>query len=126
MRCAPRAAVRWVGPETFHITLQFLGETQKAEGSRRRLHGQRQAVTVTFRGAGFFPNPNRARVFWAGIEGDEKPPTLVNESAPLLRRSDSSASRRNTIPTSRWRAQAADDRMPGRATRLHPDCNRCA
>ena len=23
--------VRWVGPETFHITLQFLGETQKAE-----------------------------------------------------------------------------------------------
>ena len=24
--------VRWVGPETFHVTLQFLGETKQAEG----------------------------------------------------------------------------------------------
>ena len=29
--------VRWVGPETFHITLQFLGETKKLEEIQRAL-----------------------------------------------------------------------------------------
>ena len=29
--------VRWVGPETFHITLQFLGETKKVDEIRQAL-----------------------------------------------------------------------------------------
>ncbi len=71
--------VRWVGPETFHITLQFLGETQNVEEIKTALAiVNTQRVMITFRGAGFFPNPARARVFWAGIESDEKLQDLVN------------------------------------------------
>lgn len=77
--------VRWVGPETFHITLQFLGETQKAEEIKIALATVQAApVTVSFGGAGFFPNPNRARVFWAGIHSDEKLQTLVDEIGTAL------------------------------------------
>ena len=71
--------VRWVGPETFHITLQFLGETTKLEEIKRALNEVKgEPVTLTFRGAGFFPNPQRARVFWVGIESDQRLQTLVN------------------------------------------------
>jgi 2'-5' RNA ligase len=63
--------VRWVGPETFHITLQFLGETNKLDEIKSALAGVTSAPTVlAFRGAGFFPNANRARVFWVGIDSD--------------------------------------------------------
>ena len=73
-------AVRWVGPETFHITLQFLGETQKVEEIKTALATvNAKPVTTTFSGAGFFPNPNRARVFWVGIKSDDELQRLVNE-----------------------------------------------
>lgn len=68
---APSA--RWVGPETFHITLKFIGEKlpQEAEDIKRTLATvQAGHTTVSFRGTGFFPNPRSARVFWVGIEAD--------------------------------------------------------
>jgi RNA 2',3'-cyclic 3'-phosphodiesterase len=64
--------VRWVGPETFHVTLQFLGETQKFDSLRSALQQVRgTAVPLAFRGTGFFPNPKSPRVFWIGIESDD-------------------------------------------------------
>lgn len=82
-RIAP--SVRWVGPETFHITLQFLGETQKLEEIKTALAMVKaESVTVTFRGVGFFPNADRARVFWVGIESDEKLQRLATELATVL------------------------------------------
>ncbi len=64
--------VRWVGPQTFHITLQFLGETERLEEIRTALQQVRGAeVPLSFRGTGFFPNPKSPRVFWVGIESDE-------------------------------------------------------
>ena len=64
--------VRWVGPETFHVTLQFLGETRKLDDIRDVLKNVHCApVQISFRGAGFFPNPRAPRVFWVGIDGDE-------------------------------------------------------
>jgi 2'-5' RNA ligase len=72
--------VRWVAPETFHITLQFLGETQKLEPITTALATVRaKPVTMSFRAAGFFPNPNRARVFWVGIHSDPNLEHLVSE-----------------------------------------------
>lgn len=70
--------VRWVGPETFHITLQFLGETNKGDAIKAAL-AQVKAVPVplAFRGAGFFPTPQRARVFWVGIEAGAELQSLV-------------------------------------------------
>lgn len=79
--------VRWVGPETFHITLQFLGETQKLDEIKAALASVNAgSTTVTFRGVGFFPNPNRARVFWVGIGSDERLQELVNNVGAALAR----------------------------------------
>ena len=83
-RLAP-SGVRWVAPETFHITLQFLGETQKVEDIKSALATvHARPVTASFRGAGFFPNPNRARVFWIGIESGANLQHLVAEIGTAL------------------------------------------
>jgi RNA 2',3'-cyclic 3'-phosphodiesterase len=71
--------VRWVAPETFHITLQFLGETTKLDEIRAALHKVPGApIRITFRNAGFFPNPKSPRVFWIGIETDDGLQQLVD------------------------------------------------
>jgi 2'-5' RNA ligase len=78
--------VRWVGPETFHVTLQFLGETKKFDEIRRALKTVKaESVQLAFRGSGFFPNPKAPRVFWVGIESDEKLQTLADFVASATR-----------------------------------------
>ena len=70
--------VRWVGPETFHVTLQFLGETKKLDEIRQALQQVKSPpLQMSFRGTGFFPNPKAPRVFWIGIEGDRRLQGLV-------------------------------------------------
>jgi 2'-5' RNA ligase len=63
---------RWVRTENLHVTLKFIGEvsTEKLGDIRAALSAVHsdQAVALDFRGVGFFPNENRPRVFWAGIE----------------------------------------------------------
>jgi 2'-5' RNA ligase len=63
---------RWVRPGNLHVTLKFLGEVEEAKvgAIRNALEEMRgeQAVTLNFRGTGFFPNEKHPRVFWAGIE----------------------------------------------------------
>ena len=59
--------LRWPPPETWHITLQFLGETQAEQyaGITERLRGLRaEPVPVALEGLGFF---ERAGIFHAGI-----------------------------------------------------------
>ena len=74
--------VRWVGPETFHVTLQFLGETKRVDEIRRALKEVgAEAVQLAFRGAGFFPTPKSPRVFWVGIESDQHLQTLADSIA---------------------------------------------
>ena len=61
--------VRFVGTESFHVTLKFLGETDKLESVLKELAGVGGSpFPVEFRGYGFFPGPKNPRVFWAGIE----------------------------------------------------------
>ncbi len=65
--------VRWVSPESLHVTLKFIGEAapEKVEEIKAALHGLQAAPTeVAFSGAGFFPTARAARVFWIGIEAD--------------------------------------------------------
>ena len=70
--------IRWVAPETFHVTLQFLGETNKLDEIRRALQTvQGPPISIAFGGASFFPNPRAPRVFWAGIQNDEHLQELV-------------------------------------------------
>ena len=77
--------VRWVSPETFHVTLQFLGETRKLaeiQAALRLVKGS--PITLTFRNAGFFPTPRSPRVFWVGIEADEYLQDVVKSIAEAL------------------------------------------
>jgi len=61
--------VRFVGPESFHITLKFLGETNQADQIRSALRNVKgRQFPISFRGYGFFPGAKNARVFWVGIE----------------------------------------------------------
>lgn len=62
---------RWTRPEGWHLTLKFLGESEK--GTLERLAsdlGPRLAslseVAVELSGGGFFPSPARPRVAWIG------------------------------------------------------------
>ena len=71
---------RWVKPETFHVTLKFLGETkpETAEELKRELTKlQHEKFDIHFGGCGFFPNPRSARVFWIGVDADDRLPQLA-------------------------------------------------
>jgi RNA 2',3'-cyclic 3'-phosphodiesterase len=77
--------VRWVSPETFHITVQFLGETHIVEEIHAALHQAHPAVIpMAFRGTGFFPNANSPRVLWVGIESDERLQRLADAIGDVL------------------------------------------
>jgi 2'-5' RNA ligase len=74
---------RWVRPENLHVTLKFIGEISPA-----KLHGIRDAlsairtdapVDLQFHGLGFFPNGDRARVLWAGVNASPNLPPLAGE-----------------------------------------------
>ncbi len=72
--------VRWVGPETFHITLKFIGEqpSQALDALKANLRDVRgMPTTIKFCGPGFFPTAKAARVFWVGMEHDENLPALA-------------------------------------------------
>lgn len=66
-------AASWVREEAQHLTLAFLGEHDE---SLVDVLAAPLAITIAtipqfearVRGAGFFPNPRRARVGWAGLE----------------------------------------------------------
>ncbi|HUK48589.1 MAG TPA: RNA 2',3'-cyclic phosphodiesterase [Terriglobales bacterium] len=67
-------AARWVSAESLHVTLKFIGEkpdamVKKIETALASIHCE--VFQIRFSGAGFFPTPRAARVFWVGIEADE-------------------------------------------------------
>jgi 2'-5' RNA ligase len=78
--------VRWVSSGTFHITLQFLGESEKREAIHAALQLVRGApISIAFRGTGFFPNAKAPRVFWVGIDADQSLQLLVTGIASALK-----------------------------------------
>jgi 2'-5' RNA ligase len=72
------SAIRWTRPEGVHLTLQFLGDVPRRQiagieaALRKACSGPRPAQVRTA-GLGVFPNPNRPRVLWIGLEGDLQP-----------------------------------------------------
>lgn len=67
--------VRWVAPQSIHLTLKFLGDVPA-----ERIPAVTQAVTQAAKGhkplslllatAGCFPDLRRPRVIWVGLQGD--------------------------------------------------------
>src|SRR5690242_18586658 len=84
-RMAPDA--KWVGGETYHVTLKFIGEWKRGvkEVISALENVQASPVAIAFRNSGFFPNPRAPRVFWVGIEAD-------TNLAPLASRVDEACS----------------------------------
>ena len=73
-----RADVKWVRPESIHITLKFLGDIAEdrvddvARAIQRGVEGA-GPFPVSVGGAGMFPAGGRPRVFWVGVkEGERK------------------------------------------------------
>ncbi|RQW02915.1 MAG: RNA 2',3'-cyclic phosphodiesterase [Calditrichaeota bacterium] len=68
--------VKWVKPESIHLTLKFLGNvtTDQRDSVFSALEEifrtPPPALSLIATGAGVFPNHRRPRVFWVGIEGD--------------------------------------------------------
>ena len=67
--------VRWVGLDGIHLTLKFLGNIDPAqiedltEAMRRPSLGA-SSFRLLLSGLGTFPNENRPRVIWAGVQGE--------------------------------------------------------
>jgi len=68
-------AASWVPEERLHLTLAFLGElgegaAAEVAGTLRAAAAEREPIALRLRGGGAFPRPERARVLWAGVDGD--------------------------------------------------------
>ncbi|WP_424536523.1 RNA 2',3'-cyclic phosphodiesterase [Sphaerisporangium viridialbum] len=66
--------LRWVAPETWHVTMTFLGEVAeevlpRLEVRLARAAGRYPPMTLAFGGAGAFSSAARARVVWLGLSG---------------------------------------------------------
>jgi len=75
-------SVRWVAPESIHITLKFIGEMpeKRLEDVDTELRGFTwKPFTITVRSVGFFPGKRSPRVFWAGLEA----PTMKDMAEEL-------------------------------------------
>ena len=81
---------RWVKPESLHVTLKFIGEQPEVALDRIKLAMADVQVTsaeIHFRGYGFFPTVNAARVFWIGMESGPQLSALaaaIDDKMPAL------------------------------------------
>jgi RNA 2',3'-cyclic 3'-phosphodiesterase len=71
---------RWARVEGLHVTLKFIGNVDDAVVEQIKIvlkSAKAAPFDVKFTGVGFFPNPNAARVFWAGVDGSDPLPRLA-------------------------------------------------
>jgi 2'-5' RNA ligase len=74
-------AVRWIQPESLHLTLEFLGwvaddRIVELNASLGPVAARSAPFTMRLEGFGGFPDIRRARVFWIGIQVSEALTTL--------------------------------------------------
>lgn len=77
--------VRFVGLQTYHITLKFIGETGKFEQICDALRAVKPtSIQVNICNVGFFPNARQPRVFWAGIYANNNLAQLSKDVSQTL------------------------------------------
>jgi 2'-5' RNA ligase len=79
--------LRWVSPESLHITLKFIGEQPESkvgviESALAKVSAP--SMRISFRGCGFFPAQKSARVFWIGVEAGAELPQLAKQLEETL------------------------------------------
>jgi 2'-5' RNA ligase len=67
---------KWVRLESIHLTLKFLGyvapeQIPSLQDAFLPVISKYSSFSVHVRGVGFFPNPRRPSVLWAGVEAQE-------------------------------------------------------
>jgi len=67
--------LRWVRPEGIHMTLKFFGDIREGDVANISAVAEKAAAAVAkfelaIGGAGVFPDLNRPRVVWLGMDGD--------------------------------------------------------
>lgn len=109
------AGLRWVEPESWHVTLAFLGSVPASDLSRviaaaervARAHG---SMTLSTGGPGAFPSPRRARVAWHGIaDSDGRLAALATDLREALGLADASPLRAH-VTLARARREPVDMR----------------
>jgi 2'-5' RNA ligase len=69
------ARIRWVKPESIHLTLKFIGDASPGSVSKITNNLEKPAVNrskfeITVGGLGCFPNWHKPRVVWVGVSED--------------------------------------------------------
>lgn len=71
----PQDVVRWVTPESIHLTLSFLGDTapstlEEVASGLDKVAANSPPFTLFLDQLGCFPNQRRPRVVWVGLKGE--------------------------------------------------------
>ena len=77
--------LRLVRPEGVHLTLKFFGDIDEQQvaaitDAMSSVAARHAPFNLTLGAPGAFPNANRARVLWIGVEGDLQPLRLLQGS----------------------------------------------
>lgn len=92
--------VKWVDPDSIHLTLKFLGNV-KPEMTTQITELVREAslgfspFQLEIKGLGVFPNPRRVQVIWVGVSGD------VEKLLKLQKAVESNLTRLGFVPEAR-------------------------
>ena len=68
------ADLKWVKPESMHLTLKFLGETPESQvpdikEALKEACAGKSALDLAIKGCGSFPGQKKPQVVWLGLEG---------------------------------------------------------
>ena len=79
--------VRWLSPESLHITLKFIGEQPESklsaiEAALAKVSAP--SMRTSFHGCGFFPNAKSSRVLWIGVEAGAQLTQLARQVEEAL------------------------------------------
>lgn len=75
--------VRWVAPDTVHLTLHFIGDVSPERAQLLRLAltpviARHESFTIKTGNLGVFPDVQRPRVIWLGLEGQTQRLTTLH------------------------------------------------
>ncbi|QID33256.1 RNA 2',3'-cyclic phosphodiesterase [Pampinifervens florentissimum] len=79
---------KWVEPQNFHMTFQFIGEVPQERltdllKNLQEIAQNAKAVRIKYRGLGVFPNLDRARVLWIGVSDGHR--QLIDLAKSIVR-----------------------------------------